>query len=334
MIEIVYYRDPALNFGDDLNAWIWDAVLPERVKASDKLVLVGIGSILTQERLGAYAGSARQVVVLGSGTSYGVPPADMSGWLIKAVRGPMTAAVVGEPQASVTDGAALLAAAPQLIGETQVRDKVLFMPHHRSLRGSRWAQAAALAGLEFVSPQETVPAILAKFARARLVVAEAMHGAIVADTLRIPWIPVAASPAVDEFKWRDWTRSLDLPFEPQLLAPSSAKERVRYRRLAGKLDTAGLGGFRTLARTEDRAALGDYLTARFAQGTPVSSRAERFFDRLAGGALKVVDQAILERSAASLRAASETPAFLSDAPIFRARLDRLLEGVASLERLA
>lgn len=37
-----------------------------------------------------------------------------------------------------------------------------------------------------------------------------MHGAIVADTYRIPWIPIKLYPYINEFKWNDWALSLNI----------------------------------------------------------------------------------------------------------------------------
>lgn len=58
-----------------------------------------------------------------------------------------------------------------------------------------------------------------------------MHGAIVADALRVPWIPVAFGDTVLPFKWRDWLSTLDLPYEPALITPLYDNKRI--------LDAAG-----------------------------------------------------------------------------------------------
>src|SRR5207237_10228278 len=78
------------------------------------------------------------------------------------------------------------------------------------LRDRPWAQAAAEAGLTFVSPEWPVAQVFGYFARAQLVVTEAMHGAIIADALRIPWVPVKISPELDEFKWRSEEHTSEL----------------------------------------------------------------------------------------------------------------------------
>lgn len=334
-MEIVYHRDPNLNFGDDLNAVLWRHVLAPKVLASERLVLVGIGSILNEEKLGKYEQDRRQVVVLGTGTSYGLPPRNMSRWLIKAVRGPMTAALVGRPDSSVTDGAALLACAPELIGPAADRRNILFMPHHNSLAGGRWGEVAKLCGFDYASPQMTVPEVLAKFAQAKLVVTEAMHGAIVADTLRIPWIPVVASPGVDEFKWRDWTRSLDLPFQPERISASSSWEAVRHHRLAQAYGAAGVGGFEQLHQIEEPDLYISYLGRRSAVfHSRTRGVLARGVDASARRALRLLEPVIMHRCAAALTEAARVGPFLSDDGIFGQKLNRLQEAAESLEAIA
>ncbi|RZM32563.1 MAG: hypothetical protein EOP67_27045, partial [Sphingomonas sp.] len=203
-MHIVYYKDAVGNFGDDLNELIWPRVLPDDVRSAPDTVLVGIGSLLDEARFRGVETVGKRVFVMGSGAAYGRLPDDSARWTYCAVRGPLTASVVGHPSAAVTDSAALLANLPDLVPRSARADEILFMPHHRTLVNSNWQAAAERAGMTFVDPQWTPDRILACYGRAKLVVTEAMHGAIVADTLRIPWIPVMISPEVSIFKWRDW----------------------------------------------------------------------------------------------------------------------------------
>jgi succinoglycan biosynthesis protein ExoV len=46
-----------------------------------------------------------------------------------------------------------------------------------------------------------------------------MHGAIAADALRIPWIPIITSPRMLTFKWQDWCSSLGLKYKPYYILP-------------------------------------------------------------------------------------------------------------------
>jgi succinoglycan biosynthesis protein ExoV len=69
-----------------------------------------------------------------------------------------------------------------------------------------------------------VESILAQVRGARLLITEAMHGAIVADALRVPWI--AAQPLFwgHHRKWLDWSEAIgvDLRFRP--LKPTTLVE--------------------------------------------------------------------------------------------------------------
>src|SRR5439155_10040399 len=45
---------------------------------------------------------------------------------------------------------------------------------------------------------------------------ESLHGAIVADALRVPWVPlrIRRNPHTSPFKWEDWCSSMELPYGP------------------------------------------------------------------------------------------------------------------------
>jgi hypothetical protein len=71
--------------------------------------------------------------------------------------------------------------------------------------------------MTFIDPGGEVDEVLAAIRGCEVVLAEAMHGAIIADALRIPWIPVRCYDHILDFKWRDWCESLQLQYEPAVL---------------------------------------------------------------------------------------------------------------------
>src|SRR5690606_6941930 len=91
----------------------------------------------------------------------------------------------------------------------------------------RWQQVCEAAGVEFVSPQQDSRQTLARLRASRLVLADAMHAAICADTLRVPWVPLSISSENHSFKWVDWTSSMEVPYQPRQLPPSSFLEKLQ-----------------------------------------------------------------------------------------------------------
>jgi hypothetical protein len=45
-VRLEYFKSPAGNFGDDLNPWLWDGLLPGLLHEGDGDVLLGVGTIL------------------------------------------------------------------------------------------------------------------------------------------------------------------------------------------------------------------------------------------------------------------------------------------------
>lgn len=245
-MKLHFYQDPRGNFGDDLNAWFWDAVLPGFRDWDTCITLIGVGTLLNEERLGALRD--QRLLVLGSGVGYGSgPPVPLSPlWDIRAVRGPLSAQALQLPAATgLTDPAALLPLLPEFQGlATQAQP--VFIPHHASVRRHDWATACHRLGISYVSPEEEAKQVIRKIASAPLVLAEAMHGAIVADAFRVPWVPLRIGPRFHLFKWQDWLSSLALQCEPAPLFPAldqltsflglSQRSRLRQARLTCQIE--------------------------------------------------------------------------------------------------
>jgi succinoglycan biosynthesis protein ExoV len=333
-MRIVYYRDPVGNFGDDLNALIWPRLIPETAEPHDDIVLVGIGSLLDADRFRDVDTAGKRVFVLGSGAAYGRLPDGHADWTYLAVRGPLTARLVGRPEAAITDSAALLATLPDLVPTAAKRDRILFMPHHRTLVNSHWQQAAERAGMEFIDPQWQPDRILAAYGRARLVVTEAMHGAIVADTLRIPWIPVIISPEVSVFKWRDWLGSIDLPYRPVQLPATARLEAFRYARITRLTEAEGQVTSASLADRQDEDALiADFHRRYSGEVKQIDSvPAAPGIKALARRIIPLFDGPMTARAADALKAVARGQAWLSADTVFRDRVARLEEAVASFRR--
>src|SRR5207248_7603179 len=97
--------------------------------------------------------------------------------------------------------------------------EVYFIPHFRSPRrawllGIDLEKICTSLGINYVNPHAGVEDVLDGLASSGLVIAEAMHGAIVADALRVPWVPVQMFDQILNLKWQDWCASLGLRYSP------------------------------------------------------------------------------------------------------------------------
>jgi hypothetical protein len=120
--------------------------------------------------------------------------------------------------------------------EARSNGPVLFMPHFSTVNEPGWQRACTLAGVELVDPRGPCKAIIRKIASARLVIAEAMHGAIVADAFGVPWVPVASTRHFSTFKWVDWALSLEVPFKPRILPAVSVRHACKRAWLGATAD--------------------------------------------------------------------------------------------------
>jgi succinoglycan biosynthesis protein ExoV len=222
------------NFGDDLNPWMWSRLLPGVLNDDNSEVFVGIGTVLNH-----LLNHSRGKIVFGTGTGYGDPPKIDERWRIYCVRGPLTARKLGlEPMLAIADAAYLLRVLQ--LRAVEKKYKVSFVPHHASLPDVDWHGLCAQAGLHCISPALSVDEFLPQLMASELVIAEAMHGAIVADAFRIPWIPVRYGYRSFDFKWHDWCNSVGLNYEPIDL-PNLLQTRLGHAETIARVVRWGLG---------------------------------------------------------------------------------------------
>ena len=231
-MKIFYYQRPDRqpNFGDELNHWLWPQLRPDLfpVKASeseDTAVFVGTGTLLNN-LLPAQTTSARKLIVFSTGAGYNQPLAEIPAhWTIHCVRGPLSAKKLGlPPEKAIADGGILVA---DLFSARSARQGCSFMPHihYASDASDRWQQICQQANIRYIDPRWDIERVLKAISESEKLLAEAMHGAIVADALRVPWIPVITGPRIYTFKWKDWCASMNLPFRPSRMLPLT-----RYKR--------------------------------------------------------------------------------------------------------
>lgn len=208
-MKLFYYKDPVGNFGDDLNPLIWYGLAPELFDDDGSEVLVGIGTLINSR-----APVDPVKYVFGSGVGYHTFPNIDDKWKFHCVRGPLSAQRLGlDPSLAITDPAVLLT---QVVPNRPVpkTNMVSFMPHHASSRFADWKALCEKAGINYIDPSYDINETIFQMRQSRVVIAEAMHAAIVADAFRVPWVPVACYDHILDFKWDDWCRSLQMQYTP------------------------------------------------------------------------------------------------------------------------
>jgi succinoglycan biosynthesis protein ExoV len=89
-----------------------------------------------------------------------------------------------------------------------------FMPHYRNA-SETWRRACERIGFGYIDPRSPLQDVLNAVQATEVLLAEAMHGAIIADTLRVPWIPIRSRDKILRLKWEDWCASMELGYEPK-----------------------------------------------------------------------------------------------------------------------
>lgn len=208
-MQLYYFHDPNLNFGDDLNPWIWQRVLPNFFDDDPNSLFIGIGTLLNHR-----IPFARHRIVFGSGYGYGEPPRPDGIWNFVCVRGPLTAAKLSlSKHCAIVDPAVLIHQLFPYRNQNKIYP-VAFMPHCASASMGNWELICKIANIKYIDPRQSVEKVMTDIASSELLLAEAMHGAIAAEAFRVPWIALSCYDHISTFKWRDWCESLSLVYKP------------------------------------------------------------------------------------------------------------------------
>jgi len=232
------------NFGDDINPYLLSHFLPKSLYHSTDECVVGIGTLLNNGLLKKISGYEK-VHVFSSGVGYGEYEQLIGNTNINfiSVRGPKSAEALNlTNEKAITDGAILLA---ELKDKSEKVHKVTFIPHVNThwTTGELLARACEKLGFNYLVPNVNHFDFMAIVNASDLIITEAMHGAILADTYRVPWIPVKMHNALD-FKWRDWCQSMDITYQPFNLIKSynsndsllsKLKTNIKYQMITAKL---------------------------------------------------------------------------------------------------
>lgn len=210
-MKLYFYKSDIDNFGDDLSPWLFERLLPGLLDDDESSRLIGLGTVLNNA-----TPKADKVLVFGSGVGYGdkgdgMPVVDDT-WEVFFVRGPLSAKAIGlDESVGITDGAILL----RKYFDTQQSKKYKFgyMPHAINANEG-WEILCKDMGYNYIDARAPIKEVIAEINDCECLLTEAMHGAITADALRVPWIPVHTGDFILPFKWNDWCASIDVKYEP------------------------------------------------------------------------------------------------------------------------
>ncbi|EPI4833650.1 MULTISPECIES: polysaccharide pyruvyl transferase family protein [Klebsiella pneumoniae complex] len=335
-MKVFYYKSKNGNFGDDINSWLWDRLLPDFFDNDENTRLSGIGTIID-----SYMPQARKWYVLSSGVGYGFPPSHFGkdNWNILCVRGPLSANILNlPPEKFITDGAAFLNKLPEFSPTSEKERKgIIFIPHHYAVHAGEWEKVCKLAGVEFVNPESDSKYVLNKIRNAKLVLADAMHAAIIADAFRVPWVPMVTSPQINTFKWLDWTSTIEQRYTPIVLGSSSLKEMVRSKGLFlhgekyynNNCDVeSSIKQFKIQRKIKSHTLWPLYRKPASFLANRVAINAASLVEKLD----KSLNQKFIDESVKIMISASQQHGFLSDDKIFESNLGRLCDCLYLLKK--
>jgi succinoglycan biosynthesis protein ExoV len=130
---------------------------------------------------------------------------------------------------AVTDPAVLVRNIVSTVNPRKVH-RFAYMPHWESAN-SAWERACIKAGAGYIDPRWEVQKVIGEIRKTKVLFTEALHGAIVADTLRIPWVPVHTRDHILSSKWVDWCTSVGLTYKPvRVFSVWDLKEKFTLQR--------------------------------------------------------------------------------------------------------
>ncbi|MEL6554902.1 MAG: polysaccharide pyruvyl transferase family protein [Cyanobacteria bacterium J06621_11] len=231
-------QQPSLS--EQLNDWLWPQLNSALFGSSNRRsetglseVVVdpashfaGIGTLGCSKGYSTFKGSdlsesqlATQKLIL-FGTGVGCEPPVQAlplAWDVRCVRGPLSARKLGLPASKAITDATILVA--QVFEASSQAEGCSFIPdvHHANEADESWQRICEQANLRYIDPRWPIEKVLRAIASSERVLAEEMQGAMLADALRIPWIPIVTSPRICAFEWQDWCASIELFYHPYRL---------------------------------------------------------------------------------------------------------------------
>lgn len=226
-MRYLYYKSSKGNFGDDLNGWLWPKIFGEE-KGSSDLGFLGIGSILHSDSHILKEGKDFRKVIFGTGIKPSLGYKNLKiddSFDIRFLRGPLSAYALGNVHPFISDAAYAIRALPDFnqLQDQEKKYDISLMPYFHSVNYYDWPKICEDLGYHYISPlsENGVEFTLKEIAASKSIITEAMHGAILADALRVPWhrfvfsTPSTEGGRISDFKWMDWCLSIGI-YNPEV----------------------------------------------------------------------------------------------------------------------
>lgn len=224
-MKLFYGRNQQIggNLGDELNLYLWPKLFKRIFQNKDSSIsFLGIGSVLSADPTYNVSWiNSQKKIVFGTGVRPYSKVLNLDDtYDVYFLRGPLSTMYLGiDNKFAITDAAYCI----QFIDEWNEIKNVTksgdigIIPHFQSMKYVDWEYIAKELGYKLISPICECDNILEKLkeiASCKYVMCEAMHGAILADILRVPWARFVfgtyrnESSSISDFKWMDWMFSI------------------------------------------------------------------------------------------------------------------------------
>lgn len=239
-MNLFYGRNQKIggNLGDELNLYLWPKLFKRIFQNKDSSIsFLGIGSVLSADPTYNVSWiNSQKKIVFGTGVRPYSKALNLDNtYDVYFFRGPLSTMYLGiDNKFAITDAAYCI----QFIDEwSEIKNvtksgDIGIIPHFQSMKYVDWEYIAKELGYKLISPICECDNILEKLkeiASCKYVICEAMHGAILADILRVPWARFVfgtyrnESSSVSDFKWMDWLFSVKIKNTGYLHLPLTNK---------------------------------------------------------------------------------------------------------------
>jgi len=205
-MKLAHYQSKP-NYGDALNPFLAPRVFGNIFDDDDRVQMLFIGTMIRRE-----ARCDREIII-GAGAGYQRGQHVMKDRTVFCVRGPLTCKTLGiDTELAAIDPAITLSRyvpAGSPAGPS-------FMPHHHShsLAEKHLRRACGEVGLDYISPLDDVETVTRQISASSVLITEALHGSVVAESYGVPWIPVIFSSKVLEVKWKEFCLTIGNEYRP------------------------------------------------------------------------------------------------------------------------